>query len=408
MPTQFTGYTHYPGSSDLYGIGPGETFLQRWQRLAGLQPAIPGVSPWASTWTSAVNSLAQPNTRTTTAGMPQQGAAVLPGVPVVSMPTLSGQNVTTGSQSTGNRVLTGDATPPFTALTAERSPQISSVAGPLFGDWQNLRTGVQANQAQFNQAYPGFLNKAGEFATQETGVVSRYFDDSIKKDLADLRANLLKANQGIQQTAAGNFIRANSIGELGLPTGSAPAGFNSGRARINEGVAREFDRQALAADAEQAMRDYQWQEAAKQGLLGQREAIALRQIQNLLFPQQADVASFNALAQAGQIPANLELANRITGIQGPGGFVGDSFGGVQGAYAQDLARRSGIDMFNANQNQQAQMFNANLGLNLQQLQQNALANDLQRLALTRQGSTQPNMNINITNPLLAYRNLTAP
>lgn len=368
-----TGYVHFPGSSvNSFQNGPNnapfQTMLQRWAALAAQQPQNSQISPWASAIQYLTN---QPATRTVTS------TAAATGVP--------GSGSVTVAPSTGTGVKTlWDQNNPWSTLSTPKSESIAGVTGPLFQDWQNLRTGVQANNQEFNKAYGEFLPKSRAMADQESGVVSRYFDGQITKDLEDLRAATSAARESALTRALGDARKGLNISGLATPTGTGGSvGPSSYRARQEMDVASRLRTDAAMQEAEQRRNDFAFEESAKQALLDRRRQMELAQIQDILFPQQANVASFNALTGAATPVANMDLANNFYGIAGPQGFVGDSFGQIQESKLRDLARQAGVSQFYDNLNQNAQQFATNTDLNLIGIQNQIRDLNLREAALTR-------------------------
>ena len=66
----------------------------------------------------------------------------------------------------------------------------------------------------------------------------------------------------------------------------------------------------------------------------------------MTLPISVDTGAFENILRQLAILSPIEQQNLISGLVGPGGFVADTFSGLQGAYLQDLNRLNAIDQAN--------------------------------------------------------------
>lgn len=242
----------------------------------------------------------------------------------------------TGGGSSQVIPLNVPTTPGVSAIAVPRSPNISAATGTMFDELRTLKDTVANTLKDFNTRYPEWQANQDKTAAVENAATNRIFNGEEQSTqnalLADYTAKANAANT--KSIADTQRLRSRAL----LASG---AGASSAVDRGQFATIADINARAAAQSADRALSSNQWLTQLQQAMAGSQAARNRLAIGDTMLPATVNTQAFENILRQLAVLAPVELQNLMTGVVGPGGYVGDSIGGLQ------AATQRGADMVNS-------------------------------------------------------------
>ena len=223
-------------------------------------------------------------------------------------------------------------------VTVPRSENVAGQTNQLFGDLENLKGTVSNALSQFYAQFPEWQQNQQQTGAMENQATRRVYSGEEQAALNSLLADYETKAQGAVQKSIDDTQRLRSrslIAQGAGPSSAIDRAQFSTIANINANAAAQAADRGLAAN--QWLTNLQQQAAGTQA---SRDRLALG---DTLLPAQAGTSAFQNILGLLQGLSGVEQPNLMTGLVAPGGYVGDSYSGLQAARLQDLGRLNQLD-----------------------------------------------------------------
>lgn len=227
--------------------------------------------------------------------------------------------------------------PGVSTISVPKSDNVAAAAKTGFEDLLKLGETQSKVNAEVKAMFPQwFADQQATAATENAATKGVFTGEEQAKVNSDVANFLTQANAANAKSIA-DVQRLTSRSALA----SDASGYSSARDRGRFATIADINAKAGRDAAVAQMQGDQWLTQLQQSMAGAQTAR-----QRLAFGDVALPATMQAQQQAAfaNILGSLsqsELSNLLNGLVGPGGYVGESFGGLQAAKLQDLSRISG-------------------------------------------------------------------
>lgn len=219
-------------------------------------------------------------------------------------------------------------------VSVPRSDNVTGAVNPMFTDLAALKDSVNKTLAEFKTQFPEWLSGQQATAATESAATSGLFTGEAQARSDANAANFLTQANAANAKSIADVQRLTSRSALA----SDASGYSSARDRgrfatiagINANAGRDAAVAKMAAD--------QWLTQLQQQMSGAQAARGRLAIGDTLMPATVESQSFENILRNLAGLSGVEQGNLMTGLVGPGGYLGDSFGGLQSAKLQDLMR----------------------------------------------------------------------
>lgn len=323
------GYKYYP---------------KTWDAARGIvmtdDPTIPRTGPFASRQSPTTSPLlaVQPGITssavplpTTYAGAANQQHQDRAVSPTLSVPQVYPLNVPVG--------------PGVAPVAVPRSNQVAGATAGIFDDFKALGESVSESLKQFHSQFPDWLKQQQQTTAEEEAVASDLYSGEAVNRVGALLADYETKAQAANRKSIADTQRLRSRALL-----AQGAGASSGIDRAQFAAIADINARAAAQAADRALVSNQWLTGLQQQMAGARASRARQAMTDVTLPISVDTGAFENILRQLAILSPIEQQNLISGLVGPGGFVADTFSGLQGAYLQDLNRLNAIDQNNSAMN----------------------------------------------------------
>ena len=255
--------------------------------------------------------------------------------PLFSAPASPRVSVAPGSAPLPSPVFPGTVpqSPGVSRISVPRSENVSGATGSLFNELETVKGTVGKAVADFKARFPEFLSGQEATADAERAATQQLFDGGERARINDLLANFeAKANAANAKSIADtqNLRSRQMIAQGG--------GRSSAFDRLQFDKIAEINARAAAQSADRALSSNQFLAQLQQQMAGAQANRDRQAIADTLLPATVDSNAFQSILQQLAVLSPIEQQNLLTGLVAPGGFIGDSFGQLQSAKLQDLAR----------------------------------------------------------------------
>lgn len=260
--------------------------------------------------------------------------------------------VSDGVGSTPVYPLNVPTTPGVSGIAVPKSQIVNDQTNAMFGDLNTLKTNVSGVLDQFNKQFPDFLANQQKTNATENAATGGIYDGTEQAQQNALLADYTNRANAANAKSIADTQRLHSRTLL-----ASGAGDSSAADRGQFSTIANINAQAAANAADRALSSNQWLTNLQQTMAGaaaQRNRLAMGDV---TLPNQVNQQAFSSILGNLQGLSATDLANLISGVTAPGGYVGDTIGGLQSAKLGDLNRLNTIAQMQQNQNQ----FNANFG-----------------------------------------------
>lgn len=278
-----------------------------------------------------------------------QPRRVLPsfGTAGIPRPTTVSPAPTTGAGAFSVIPPAGTGTPAaggaqFTTLANVKNPAIDARLAEILKTFDTVsKSTPEEFVTRLRAAGPQFEG----FTQQDIANLSDISGPGLETKLQGLRANRRAAVRSAADRALGDLTRILSLGRMGQSTGAAPLGQSSYLTKLGLDKASEIETGAALDQAAQERADLDYLNQLRLGTLGKRGELLQTDIGRSLLPSQVNAQWFNQLMSSLLPIVSASNANTFYGLQGPGGYVGDSYGGLQSSRLADLGRVQQANQF---------------------------------------------------------------
>lgn len=228
--------------------------------------------------------------------------------------------------------------PGVSTITVPKSGAVSAATSPMFSELNTLKEDVNKTLAEFKAKYPSWLAGQEKTAAEENAATSGIYNGAEQGKINALLADYTtKANAANAKSIADTQrLRSRSL----ISTGG---GASSAVDRGQFATIADINAKAAAQASDRALTANQWLTQLQQAMAGAQAARGRAAIGDTLLPATVETQSFENILRQLVGLSGVEQNNLLTGIVGPNGMVGDTFGQLQGLTIQDLQRMQSVN-----------------------------------------------------------------